>query len=58
MLCLKRRVNEEILIGDNIRIVLIRASDGQATVGIEAPREMKILRLEVRNADERGKRGQ
>jgi carbon storage regulator len=58
MLCLKRRVNEEILIGDNIRIVLTRASDGQATIGIDAPREMKILRLEVRNADEREKRGQ
>ena len=37
MLVLTRKVGEEILIGDNIRIVIVSRRCGAVRVGIEAP---------------------
>lgn len=51
MLVLTRRLNESILIGENIeiKIVQIRGSGDQAVIrlGITAPREVTVLRREV-----------
>lgn len=51
MLVLTRRVNESILIGDDIeiQIVQVRGSGGQAVVrvGISAPKQVTVLRKEV-----------
>ncbi len=47
MLLLKRKAGERIRAGD-IEIVVIRATEhGNVTLGIEAPREIKILRSEL-----------
>ncbi len=47
MLVLTRKVNEEILIGDNIRIKIVDIGAGRIRLGISAPREVTVLRDEV-----------
>ena len=47
MLILRRNVNEQILIGDNILITITDAGQGWAKVGIEAPRDIPVLRSEL-----------
>ncbi len=39
--------HDTIVIGDNIRIVLLRARDGRVRIGIECPKDMPILRSEL-----------
>lgn len=48
MLVLTRRVNEEILIGDEIRIIVTSINNGRVRLGIEAPGTVTVLRREVK----------
>ena len=47
MLVLSRKIGERILIGDNIAVTVVRISQGIVRIGIEAPREMSVVREEV-----------
>jgi len=47
MLVLTRRVNERIMIGDDIEIVVIRLRDGKVRLGISCPREIPVHRREI-----------
>lgn len=48
MLVLSRREGESIFLpGLDVRVVLVRASGGRARLGIEAPRNVKVLRNEI-----------
>ncbi len=47
MLVLTRRVNERILIGDNIRITVVATRGNQVRIGIEAPLAIPIHREEL-----------
>jgi carbon storage regulator len=47
MLVLTRKIDQKILIGDNIEITLVAISGDTARIGIEAPKDIKIMRLEV-----------
>lgn len=47
MLVLSRKINEKIRIGENIEIMVVGVIGDQVRIGIEAPREVKILRSEV-----------
>lgn len=47
MLVLTRKVNEEILIGDTIRIKVVDIGAGRIRLGISAPRDVTVLRDEV-----------
>lgn len=49
MLILSRKIDEEILIGDSIRIKVLAVHDGQVKIGIEAPKNVKVFRTEVYN---------
>lgn len=46
MLVLTRRAGETLLIGDDIKITVLGAN-GQVRLGIEAPREVLVLREEI-----------
>jgi carbon storage regulator len=47
MLVLSRRVGEEILIGDNIRVMVVVVRGHTVRLGIEAPTSVPITRLEL-----------
>lgn len=47
MLVLTRKSNEQILIGDDVKITVLRLKGNTVRIGIEAPRERKIIRGEL-----------
>lgn len=47
MLVLNRKLCESIMLGDNIEIRILEMADGKVKIGIEAPRDLTILRKEV-----------
>ena len=47
MLVLSRRVGEELWIDDNIRVVVLETRRGQVRLGIQAPRDVPVLRKEL-----------
>lgn len=52
MLVLTRQPGESLLIGDNIVITVLEVRGDKVRIGIEAPRDVKILREELeRNPD-------
>lgn len=47
MLVLTRKIDESIIIGDDIKITLVDIRGDQVKIGIEAPREISVHREEV-----------
>ena len=47
MLVLSRKINQSIVIGDNIEIMLVDIRGDQIKLGINAPKTVKIFRKEV-----------
>jgi carbon storage regulator len=47
MLVLTRKLNQEIVIGDEIRITVVAVGGDQVKLGITAPRSVPVHRLEV-----------
>lgn len=47
MLVLSRKINQSIVIGDNIEIMLVDIRGDQIKLGISAPKTVKIFRKEV-----------
>ena len=47
MLVLTRHIGQEIVIGNNIRVVLLEVRGEQARIGIDAPPSVRVDRLEV-----------
>lgn len=47
MLILKRKINEEIMIGPDITIKILGVADNQVKIGIEAPKTIEVYRTEV-----------
>ncbi|NPA55684.1 MAG: carbon storage regulator CsrA [Epsilonproteobacteria bacterium] len=47
MLVVSRRIDEELKIGDNIIIKVIDIDKNQVKIGIDAPRDITILRMEL-----------
>ncbi len=47
MLILSRKVGERIIIGNGIEVVVQRVSGDRVTLGLAAPKDVKILRGEL-----------
>jgi carbon storage regulator len=47
MLVLTRKLMEKLFIGDDICITVVRLEEGQVRLGIEAPREVRVVRAEL-----------
>ena len=48
MLVLSRKVGERIWIGDEIAITVVRLTSGGVRIGIEAPKELAVVREELK----------
>ena len=51
MLVLSRKVNEQIIIGNNIRMTVVSIRGNQVRLGFEAPLSVPIFRDELRHED-------
>ncbi len=47
MLVLTRKIDESIIIGDNVKITVVDVRNDQVKIGISAPREIPVHREEV-----------
>lgn len=47
MLVLSRKVNERILIGENVVVTIVRVHGNVVRLGIEAPAAVRVLRSEL-----------
>jgi len=47
MLVLSRKLKQEILIGENIKITVLKVKGNSVRLGIEAPRDVHVLRGEI-----------
>ena len=52
MLLIRRRAGESILIGEDIEIQIVDLSPSRVKIGITAPREVVVLRKEVKLSGE------
>ncbi len=53
MLVLTRKLNQEIQIGDNVKITVLKIKGNTVRLGIEAPRNVRVVRGELdRNSDD------
>ncbi len=49
MLVVTRKTDESIIIADNIEIAVLEITKDRVKIGITAPRDMKIIRNELKN---------
>jgi carbon storage regulator len=52
MLVLTRRPGQSIAIGDSVELVVVRIEGDRVVLGIEAPREVRVVRSELLRAVE------
>ena len=50
MLILSRKINEKIMIGDDISVSIIEIRGDQVRIGVDAPKTVKVFRREVFDA--------
>ena len=51
MLILRRKKNESILIGDNIRVTITECASNGVRLAIEAPKQISVIREELFEAE-------
>ena len=47
MLVISRKAGESLIVSDNIKITIISAANDKVSIGIEAPKAIKIVRQEL-----------
>ena len=47
MLVLSRKIGQEIVVGDSVRITVTKVSSNRVTLGVDAPDHVRILRGEL-----------
>jgi carbon storage regulator len=56
MLVLSRKLNQSIMIGDNVQLVVVSIDRDTVKLGIQAPREVPVHRFEVYEEIQRANR--
>ena len=51
MLVITRKLNESILVADNIEVTVLEITKDKVRLGVNAPREVKIIRSELKAAN-------
>lgn len=54
-LILTRRLNETLVIGDNVTVTILGIKGNQVKLGVTAPKEIEVHRLEIYNRIQREK---
>ncbi len=54
MLVLSRKVGERIILGDEIKITVVRVTGGGVRLGIEAPESLTVVREELQTKAKTG----
>ncbi len=52
MLVVTRKIEESVIIADNIEIVVLEVGKDRVKLGITAPKNVKIIRNELRSAQD------
>jgi len=55
MLVLTRKLMEKLFIGEDITVTVVRVEGGQVRLGIEAPRQVPVVRAELRKGRPAGR---
>jgi carbon storage regulator len=58
MLILTRKESERIYLGDDIVLTVVRIGGDKVRIGVEAPSDVRVLRLELSEPDSQGPRRQ
>jgi carbon storage regulator len=48
MLTLTREINQKVIIGDSIELVVLGIKGNQVSIGVDAPKEVAIIRTEAK----------
>jgi carbon storage regulator len=56
MLVVTRRTDESLTISDNIEITVLEITKDRVKIGISAPKDVKIIRNELKDAQDMNKR--
>jgi carbon storage regulator len=51
MLCLTRKINQSIKIGDDVEVVVMEIKAGSVKLGIKVPDSVKVMRSELLERD-------
>ncbi len=54
MLVLSRKIQQEIVIGENVRITVLQIKGNSVRIGIDAPREVRVVRGELPAKEDEG----
>ena len=55
MLILTRKESERIYLGDDIVLTVVRIGGDKVRIGVEAPSDVRVLRLELSEPDSQGR---
>jgi carbon storage regulator len=50
MLTLTREIKQTIIIGDNIKLTVLGIKGNQVSIGVDAPKDVPILRAELKDS--------
>ncbi len=52
MLILTRRINESLIIGDNVTVTILGVKGNQVRIGVDAPKDVAVHRQELAQKQE------